>query len=130
MNKLFETKKAYDKSILAIAKQCTLLGNLLIADPTQNALLQPILEEKKALLELVAKMKTWNFNFKSGGWNSINARTKEEAVKVAKEQYNETEQRYHSEENGGSAITLTEVDENSFRVATPADTAALCSNFY
>ena len=132
MNKLFETKKAYDQNVKAIKEQITSLFNVIESMPEQESVLLPIVQEKQVLLEEVAKMKSWNFNFESGGWNSISARTKEEAIENAQNEYDETEkdQRYHCKENGGSAIPLTRVNVKTFRVATPADTAALCSMFY
>lgn len=130
MNKLFETKKAYDQNVKAIKEQINSLNSVIASAPDQEDTLLPILNEKMVLLEEVAKMKNWNFNFESGGWNSVSARTKEEAIEAAKAKYNETVVRYHCKENGGSAIPLTRVNEKTFRVATPTDTAALCSMFY
>ena len=90
-------------------------------------LLQQDTDKKRAYLQ---SNKEWNFNFTSGGWNTVYAQDKEQAIRIAKEQYNETVHRYHSSENGGSKIPLTEVDESTFRVATEADTKALLSLFY
>ena len=81
-------------------------------------------------LKYLDKGHEWNFGFEGGGWNSIWAKTKERAIQLAKEEYNESEQRFHSEENGGGAIKLMKVNEKSFRLATEADTQMLMSSFY
>lgn len=130
MNKLVETKKAYNETVIMLSAQIKSLETIINTIPVHKETLQPIVNEKLALLDMVAKMKSWNFNFVGGGWNSVSARTKEEAIEIAKEQYNETEQRYHCKENGGGAIPLMKVNEKTFRVATEADTNACLSLFY
>jgi len=68
------------------------------------------------MLKYISGMKTWNFLFEGGGWNSNVAKTKEESIKKAKKMYN--------------ASKHTQVSETSFRVATKADTQTLLSLFY
>ena len=89
-----------------------------------------IRNEKQAQLDYLNSNKTWNFNFVGGGWNTVSAPDMQTAIKLAEEKYNETEQRYHCEENGGGAIPLMKVDTKTFRVATEADTKNLLSLFY
>jgi len=83
-------------------------------------------------IHYLEKSHNWNFNFEGGGWNSIFAKSKEEAIAKAIAEYNEDpiDQRYHSKENGGAAIPLTRVSVKSFRLATEKDTAALMNSFY
>lgn len=57
----------------------------------------------------------WTFNFTSGGWNSIFAKTKKEAIEKA-------EEKYYNEPK------LT-VDPKTFRLSTPSETNQLMSNF-
>lgn len=59
-------------------------------------------------------MKTYNFNFKSGGWNSVQASSKKAAVNKAMKMY---EPQLHP-------------DPESFRVATEADTKVLMMSFW
>lgn len=58
--------------------------------------------------------KEWIFNFNGGGWNSVYAADMEIAIQKAKAEY------------GGTL----EVDEKTFRVATPEDLKANSSLFY
>jgi hypothetical protein len=62
------------------------------------------------------KSKEWLFNFKSGGWNSIMAADREQAIRLAKKEY--------------KLSVNCEVDENTFRVRTEADYEQLMSLFY
>jgi hypothetical protein len=89
-------------------------------------------------LEYISGRKCWNFNFKNGGWNSVFAVTKEEALESACDSYNNkgnsfTYQVLESDGTTGTRIGTNEprrVDESTLRVATPADTAMLLSSFY
>ena len=98
-------------------------------DESDKLILEVVAEKQKKLSYLLQN-KEWNFNFEGGGWNSVYAVHREEAIFKAEAKYNETEQRYHSEENGGGAIPLTKVNASSVRLATPKDTANLLSMFY
>jgi hypothetical protein len=66
-------------------------------------------------IEFLSNDKTWNFNFESGGWNTISAKSKDVAIKRACKKYNSK---------------VSKVDIKTFRVATEADTATLMSLFY
>ena len=116
MNKAFETKANLKESTTVLRTQIKSLKSLVRLDKTQRAIINPIILEKMNLLEYISGLKSWNFNFESGGWNSNVAKTKEESIKKAKKMYN--------------ASKHTQVSENSFRVATEADTANLLSLFY
>jgi len=59
--------------------------------------------------------KEWLFNWKSGGWNSIYAADREQALKKAKAEW----------KNSNLVI-----DEDSFRICTPEDHKQLMSLFY
>ena len=116
MNKAFETKASYKESTTVLRTQIKSLKSLVRLDKTQRAIINPIILEKMNLLEYISGLKSWNFNFEGGGWNSNVAKTKEEAINKAKRMYN--------------ASKHTQVSEDSFRVATQADTANLLSLFY
>lgn len=58
----------------------------------------------------------WYFNFTSGGFNSVFASTKEEAIKIALDKYSKSK-------------TLN-VDINTFRIPTKSEEFSLMSNFY
>lgn len=110
-----KTKKANRESVALLKRQIRSLKSVVKKGVGHEALL-PIIEEKKDLLEYTSSIKTWNFGFEGGGWNSNRARTEEESIKLAKKEYK------------GSQYTI--VDPASFRVATEADTQALLSLFY
>ena len=110
-----KTKKSNRESVDLLKRQIRALKSVVKFGVGHLALL-PIIEEKKALLEYTQSVKTWNFGFEGGGWNSNRARTEEESIKLAKKEYK------------GSKYTVVRVD--SFRVATEADTQALLSLFY
>jgi len=81
--------------------------------------------EKEINIELdflEKKVKTkeeWLFGFKGGGWNSVYAITREEAIKLADEKYAE-------DRASGCLIP----DHKTFRVSTPSDYQNLLSLFY
>ena len=116
MNNAFETKASYKESTTVLRTQIKSLKSLVKLDKTQRATIKPIIDEKVNMLKYISGLKSWNFNFESGGWNSNVAKTKEEAINKAKKMYN--------------ASKYTQVSEKSFRVATYADTANLLSSFY
>ena len=115
MMKSIETKKSNRESVDLLKRQVRALKSVVKKGVGHEALL-PIIEEKKSLLEYVSSIKTWNFNFEGGGWNSNRAKTMEESIKMAKKEYK------------GSKHTI--VNEGTFRVATERDTQALLSLFY
>ena len=73
--------------------------------------------EKKRIrkeLEFLQSEKKWNFNFESGGWNQVFAKTMDVAIKRAIKKYN---------------CKISKVNIESFRVATYEDTRMLMSMF-
>jgi len=69
----------------------------------------------KEEIKVLSGDKEWNFNFISGGWNSVIAKTEDVAIKRAIRKYN---------------CKVSKVDINTFRVATNADTKNLLSLSY
>ena len=112
----FETKANLKEATTLLRTEIKSLKSLVRLDKTQRAIIKPIIEERVNKLKWIAGMKTWNFGFEGGGWNSNVAKTKEESIKKAKKMYN--------------ASKHTQVSETSFRVATDRDTANLMSLFY
>lgn len=112
MKKFFETKKALAERL----EYLRLLKGALVATGKGAKVGAVVTAEKSRIREeikYISSEKTWNFNFVSGGWNTITAKTKEVAVKRASKKY-----------------THGRVDAKSFRVATESDTRALLSLFY
>ena len=116
MTNLFETKSALRLNATRLKNQIKALKISGKADPVIKSILAPIILEKSEILEYISANKTWNFNFVSGGWNSNQAKTREESLKMAKREYKNSPN--------------LQVIESSFRVATEADTKALLSLFY
>lgn len=116
MTNLFETKSDLRLNATILKNQIKALKISGKADPIIKSTLAPIVSEKSNLLSYISGTKTWNFNFGCGGWNSNQAKTREESIKMAKKEY-----------KGSKNL---EVLESSFRVATEADTQALLSLFY
>ena len=87
-------------------------------------LLQPIIDETKAELDLLERTLAtkWEFlfNFKSGGWNSELAFTREEAIEQAIANYGQPSEDHK----------VLNIDVTSFRVSTTHDKAGLLSSFY
>ena len=87
-------------------------------------LLQPIIDETKAELDLLERTLAtkWEFlfNFKSGGWNSEIAFTREEAIEQAIANYGQPSEDHK----------VLNIDVTSFRVSTTHDKAGLLSSFY
>jgi hypothetical protein len=73
-------------------------------------------EERGMMADGGQTKKEYLFNFVGGGWNSIIAKNKAEAIKLAKAEYNSSKS--------------TKVDENSFRIKTEKDYKQLMSSFY
>ena len=114
MKEFFETKKALAERL----EYLRLLKGALVATGKGAKVGAVVTAEKSRIREeikYISSEKTWNFNFVSGGWNSITAKTKEVAVKRASKKYDGK---------------VSRVDAKSFRVATEADTRALLSLFY
>ena len=61
------------------------------------------------------KKHEFHFNFKSGGWNSIYAQTRAEAIAEAKAKYNDE---------------YSQVKEDSFNVKSREDSRAMLRNFW
>ena len=83
-----------------------------------------IIDETKAELDLLEKTLAtkWEFlfNFKSGGWNSEVAFTREEAIEQAIANYGQPSEDHK----------VLNIDVTSFRVSTTHDKAGLLSSFY
>ena len=73
-------------------------------------------KESKLLMQTNIR---WNFNFKRGGWNSVVAGTKEQAIQIANKTY-----------NGAGVGGRLVPDNKTFRVESEADNQALLSLFY
>ena len=116
MKNLFETKADLRLNVTRLKNQIKALKISGKADPVIKSTLAPIVLEKSEVLEYISSNKTWNFNFQVSGWNSIVAKTREEAIKLAKKKYAKSKN--------------LQVMESSFRVATESDTRALLSLFY
>tara|TARA_R110002124_G_scaffold239218_1_gene404436 strand:- start:430 stop:780 length:351 start_codon:yes stop_codon:yes gene_type:complete len=116
MNNAFETKASYKESTTVLRTQIKSLKNLLKLDKTQREIIKPIIFEKMKMLKYISGLKSWNFNFEGGGWNSNVAKTKEESYKMALKEYKGSKNCVPSKE--------------TFRVATHADTRNLLSLFY
>lgn len=69
--------------------------------------------EIKTLKYAINTRYEWLFNFAGGGWNSVNAYTREEAIALAKDVY-----------------SGMEIDEKTFRISTTSDKTSLLRNFY
>ena len=115
MIKAMETKAGLRKESALLRRQIKALKSVVKKGVGQEDLLL-IVEEKKAKLSYLLTLKSWNFNFKEGGWNSNYAYTMEESIKIARKEYKTSE---HCIPN-----------ETTFRVATEKDTAMLLSLFY
>ena len=83
-----------------------------------------IIDETKAELDLLERTLAtkWEFlfNFKSGGWNSELAFTREEAIEQAIANYGQPSEDHK----------VLNIDVTSFRVSTTHDKASLLSSFY
>ncbi len=91
-------------------------------DPYNKKFLQQTIDrfqkESKLLMSVTIR---WNFNFKGGGWNSVIAPTKEQAIQIANIKFNPA-----NTDGDGKLVP----DSNSFRVESDADNKALLSLFY
>ena len=82
-------------------------------------IINEIKAEIATLEELLATRFEFLFNFKSGGWNSEMAFTKEEAIEQAIFKYGHPDTQ-----------EMLQVDTTTFRVSTPVDHKNLMSMFY
>ena len=89
-------------------------------DPYNKKFLQQTIDrfEKESKLLMQTDIR-WNFNFKRGGWNSVVAGTKEQAIQIANKTY-----------NGVGVGSRLVPDNKTFRVESDADNQALLSLFY
>jgi hypothetical protein len=115
MMKAMETKAGLRKESALLRRQIKALKSVVKKGVGHEDLIL-IVEEKKAKLSYLLTLHQWNFNFVSGGWNTNYAYTREESIKAA-----------HKEYKGSKNC---EPNEDTFRVATEADTARLMSMFY
>jgi hypothetical protein len=90
-------------------------------DPYNKTFIQQTIDrfEKEYKLLMQTNIR-WNFNFKGGGWNSVVAGTKEQAIQIANKAYNDV----------GLEDGILVPDTNTFRVESEADNKALLSLFY
>ena len=116
MNNAFETKANYKESVTVLRTQIKSLKSLVKCCKEERATIKPIIDEKVNMLKYISGLKSWNFNFEGGGWNSNVAKTKEESYKMALKEYK------------GSKNCVP--SESTFRVATEMDTQNLLSLFY
>ena len=88
-----------------------------VLPPDVYADLLVCIEEHKKLSKVKEPVrKEYLFNFKEGGWNSVYAFNKSQAIKYAKETWSDFKD-------------LT-VDVNSFRRSTPTESKQLMSSFH
>ena len=114
MKNFFETKKDLAERL----EYLRLLKGALVATGKGAKVGAVVTAEKSRIKEeikFLSSEKTFNFNFVSGGWNSITAKTEDVAIKRASKKYN---------------CKVSKVDIKSFRVATESDTRALLSLFH
>jgi len=95
-----------------------------LSSPFYRTECDKIREETQAELDLLEKTLAtkWEFlfNFKSGGWNSEVAFTREEAIEKAIAHYGQPSEDHK----------VLNIDVNSFRVSTTHDKAGLLSLFH
>ena len=116
MENLLKTNKSLQEAFIVLRDKVKALENATPITKAEGLILQDLAKQFQDQLDYIVKPKNWNFNFMSGGWNSVFAVTEEEAIKEAKKEYADSE-------------TLIP-DTNTFRVATESDTRALMSLFY
>ena len=115
MENYIKTKEELTERVeyLKVLKRSLTLS--VIADPLA---VEVVKTEKKRIrkeLEFLQSEKKWNFNFESGGWNQVFAKTRDVAIRRAIKKYN---------------CKISKVNIESFRVATYEDTKMLMSMFY
>ena len=89
-------------------------------DPYNQKFLQKTIDDLNAEYKYLNDSKRWNFNFKAGGWNSVIALTKEQAIQIANEKY----------VNLCRPEGRLTPDPETFRIESEADNKALLSLFY
>ena len=82
--------------------------------------IQDSINKMNAEYKYLNESKRWNFNFKGGGWNSVIALTKEQAIIIANEQY----------ATPGHPEAVLTPNPKTFRIESEADNKALLSLFY
>jgi len=90
-------------------------------DPYNQKFLQKTIDTLNAEYKYLGESRRWNFNFKGGGWNSVIALTKEQAIQIANSEYNPAN-------TDGDGMLVP--DPKTFRVESEADNKALLSLFY
>ena len=113
-----KTKKNWEESMefnvsLRDALQIAFDNN---SNPAHGHPLTVQCDDAEANIQWLHENHEWLFNFESGGWNSVYAKTKEEAIEIAVAKYNDGEVKYHSVENGGGRIEPLKVNKTSFRM--------------
>lgn len=113
---LLETVKSREEARAQVVIQLQALDNAISSvDDAYITTIANIRYEKFKVLEALDKRHEWVFNFEGGGWNTVYAHTKEEAIIDAKYTYGE---------RMGMAP-----DTKSFTMATPELVNALMMNF-
>jgi hypothetical protein len=84
-------------------------------DGLHNSIIDRFKKEIEALDQAIEETKEFLFNWKSGGWNSVYAIHKEEAIERAAEVHKDSK---------------LEADPKTFRVSTPVDYEACLRSFY
>lgn len=107
--KIENSKPDREQAILRVKKQLAIIESLI--DPV----MVPLQEELKGRLNYLTTEKEWLFNFIGGGWNSVYALDKEEAVEKAIRKYE---------------CSVCKVALNTFRISTEGDKQGLLSLFY
>jgi len=137
--KVLETTATRKATALKISEQLRVLNNAL--RPLHNEdwdLLNDIVLDLESQHKYINSSKTWNFNFTSGGWNTVSAIDKEQAIAIADAEHQDDpkEITYDIRTDEGDIVPVSKmleplrVNPTTFRIATPADTANLLSLFY
>jgi len=115
--KALETTKSRIATETIINASIKALANAIdVASATDTESLKTLLDAKINELNFLNKNKCWNFNFESGGWNTVYAQDKETAIAEAMLEYKDSKNCVPS--------------PSTFRVATEQDTQTLLSLFY
>lgn len=116
--KTLETTKQRELATKKLSIQIGSLRGICAMDPEDHAiskegisLLDELIAELEERRQFLLTSKQWLFNFTGGGWNSIYALDKEEAIKLAGT-------RYH------------DCNPKSFRLSTDEEEQGLLSSFY
>ena len=110
-----DTKKSVENAVTFYNAQYEALEDAIEKSNATHML--PLMMLRDEVIDKInywSSSKTWNFNFVGGGWNTVGATNKADAIKQAKKEYNSK---------------VSTVDVKSFRVATEKDTKNLMSMF-